>query len=834
MLDSVEELSNLTWDKPSVIWSREKTGEHGIVLSAQLPDNGEIARIHAAYWKMELRLWWNAWTHGMPVLEVRSWWSKGKKFYVWCVSGSTVSLQATSASYASYSLECFHIVQEMHRRNLAHGNLGEFSFLIGNNGMEMVPPLNRTLFEYSLFKRKVRDRAFFAYALGGKEPMKPLKISKNIVATLAAETLSFYETLYYYQIESGTNFGESQGQVVLRLNRTKPHPQMGNLNRQSAASFYHNILREIEGELNLILNSSPDPFEDEGEMVTVIGEANGDEDCLIAKPSGKTLKLLEGWCRPADYGTMNLITRKNEALFRVSRLRHINRWVNKSDNIDQCSNRELLPASILGNEGIYCVQGPPGTGKTHLAAEVVEKLLEEDPDARILVCAKEHQALSILRNRIVGQLGGNMPSNSLVSTHRNHDLGHLEGTSDRWAREFSRHMLNETTQNSLTQMYSEWRGQPPPILKDLHEDSSQVIFTTTTSWPMNKKRDATDFEPFDFAIIEEAGKCYPSELFPPLGLARFALLIGDQNQLPPFQLEITTEAVDHLSELGSGESDPESLEKLHMLGKVLADNPDWEEVKNWLQPFRKLYSMVPSFMLLEQYRMIPVISDMIGSIFYKTKFINRRSKKESSPAFEITSVDSSSPITWIDTPYAPDFPFAREDLSGHRFNNLEMEIISSILKKIRRTENSNGKLSIITPYNAQVDRLAGNKGLKGILPEKLTEVPSLNPKNSVYTVDSFQGNESDLVIISLVRNNPFGNPNNAWGFVLDPERLNVMLSRARTQLLIVGCSKMIDAYQAYDSMKPLVSVLDYFRKHGRFITWSKNGGMASCLESNSE
>lgn len=833
MLDSVEELSDLAWDKPAKIWSREKTGEHGVVLSVQLPHNEEIAKIYVSYWKRELRLWWAAWTRGMPVLEVRSWWIKGEKFFVWCVSGGTAPLQAISASFASDSAQCFYIVNEMHKRQLAHGCLGESSFLIGNKGVEMIPPLNRTLFEYSFLKRKWSDRNFFTRGLGDIDPIKPQVSSKNIMATLAAERLTSYETLYYYHIEDRDGFGGSQAQLVLRFDRNKPHPQMGNLNRQSAASFYHNMLREIEGELNLVLNNSPDPFEGEGEIVTVIGEANGDEDCLTVKPVGEKLKLREGWCRPADYGTMNLITRKEEVLSMVSMMRHINRWVNESSNTDQCANRELLATSIIRNEGIYCVQGPPGTGKTHLAAEVVEKLLEEDPDARILVCAKEHQALSILRNKIIGRLGGDMPSNSLVSTQRGGETVDIEGTSDMWARDFSRKSLDGTTQNSLTLMYSEWGGQPPPILKKLHEESSQIIFATTTSWPMNKNRFATEFEPFDFAIVEEAGKCYPSELFPPLGLARSALLIGDQNQLPPFQLEITTDAVDHLSEIKLLESHEEPPKKLRVLERVLADKPNWEDVKTWLKPFQKLYSMVPSFMLMEQYRMIPVLSDMIGSIFYETRFMNRRSERESAPAFQISCLDSSR-LGWIDTPYSPDFPMAREDLSGHRFNNLEMEIISRILRNIKPAGDSNGSLSIITPYNAQVDRLAGNKGLNGMLPDSITDIPTLNPKNAVYTVDSFQGNEADLVIISLVRNNPFGNPNNAWGFVLDPERLNVMLSRARTQLLIVGCSKMIEAYQAYDSMKPLVSVLNYFRKHGKFIFWGEDGGVPICLENNSE
>jgi superfamily I DNA and/or RNA helicase len=102
-------------------------------------------------------------------------------------------------------------------------------------------------------------------------------------------------------------------------------------------------------------------------------------------------------------------------------------------------------------------------------------------------------------------------------------------------------------------------------------------------------------------------------------------------------------------------------------------------------------------------------------------------------------------------------------------------------------------------------------------------MPSVNPRLLVRTVDSFQGNEADLVIINLVRNNPFGNPNNAWGFLLNPERLNVMFSRARRHLIVVGCSSMINLYSAYEEVKPLVSIFDYFRLNGVIMKTSDFG-----------
>ena len=62
----------------------------------------------------------------------------------------------------------------------------------------------------------------------------------------------------------------------------------------------------------------------------------------------------------------------------------------------------------------------------------------------------------------------------------------------------------------------------------------------------------------------------------------------------------------------------------------------------------------------------------------------------------------------------------------------------------------------------------------------------------VRTVDEYQGREAELVVLSLVRNNSLGA--RAWGFMLEPERLNVMFSRARFRLVVIGSSAHIERH----------------------------------------
>jgi len=85
----------------------------------------------------------------------------------------------------------------------------------------------------------------------------------------------------------------------------------------------------------------------------------------------------------------------------------------------------------------------------------------------------------------------------------------------------------------------------------------------------------------------------------------------------------------------------------------------------------------------------------------------------------------------------------------------------------------------------------------------------------VKTVDEFQGHEADITIISLVRNNVL-NADSAWGFISEPERLNVMFSRAKHNLVIIGCSEHIRRNKS-DKNKYINKFLFHFEKYGKFI-----------------
>ena len=106
-----------------------------------------------------------------------------------------------------------------------------------------------------------------------------------------------------------------------------------------------------------------------------------------------------------------------------------------------------------------------------------------------------------------------------------------------------------------------------------------------------------------------------------------------------------------------------------------------------------------------------------------------------------------------------------------------IDILSKIGKDVDPED-----IAILTPYNGQKNAL-----IKQLEANTQTEVFA----DRVHTVDEFQGKEADLILISLVRNNLNTIAGRRWGFLLDPPRLNVMFSRAKRQMVVIGCSEFV-------------------------------------------
>lgn len=261
---------------------------------------------------------------------------------------------------------------------------------------------------------------------------------------------------------------------------------------------------------------------------------------------------------------------------------------------------------------------------------------------------------------------------------------------------------------------------------------------------------AIDFN-FDWVIVDEAGKATPPEILVPICLGRKVVLVGDHKQLPP----VVDEALLKLQDKERMNISKEDLEL--SLFEYLERNLN-DDCKSILD---------------EQYRMNPVIGDLISKLFYGNQLISRTSREKKTIPLKIFE---NKPLVWLSTASMSDR--REEPISDSYRNSCEAKLIFEQLllidEELRELELKK-ETAIIAGYRGQRDRLIR-------LYESNYKTRFHNMTVEINTVDAFQGRETDIVFYSVVRSNDNGN----LGFLKDVRRLNVAFSRARELLVVVG------------------------------------------------
>lgn len=259
---------------------------------------------------------------------------------------------------------------------------------------------------------------------------------------------------------------------------------------------------------------------------------------------------------------------------------------------------------------------------------------------------------------------------------------------------------------------------------------------------------------FDLVIVDEAGRATPPEALVPMVLGKKIILVGDHKQLPPVIDKVLSDEL------------------------KLKENYNLRELEETL--FAYLYTNVDEQcheMLREQYRMHPVIGDLISKVFYNDSIISKVNPSDRVHNYK-PFMDNN--IVWLDT--CNNSNRFEENIGTTKQNVLEAYKIIELLCDMDRNNTELGikkNVGIITGYKAQkslINREIEKRGLT-----------FNNIDIEVDTVDAFQGRETDIIIYSIVRSNEDGN----IGFLGDTRRLNVSLSRAKELLVIIGDSKCV-------------------------------------------
>jgi superfamily I DNA and/or RNA helicase len=221
--------------------------------------------------------------------------------------------------------------------------------------------------------------------------------------------------------------------------------------------------------------------------------------------------------------------------------------------------------------------------------------------------------------------------------------------------------------------------------------------------------------------------------------------------------------------------------------------------------------------LLEQSRMHPAICELVSNTFYKKKLVSSERVSAREQKVGVANRLPASPIVLLDLPslsVARRKAFEQKVKKSYK-NEVEATALIDAMKDLKPIPGKDGQrptLVVLSPYLAQVNHLE-RKLSPFINVEADTLFGFSSPRGNgkfVYTSDSFQGGEADVVLASLVRNSIHVGTR-ALGFIKNPQRMNVLLSRARQKLILATSRRFIK--NAVSGIDP-----DGVKEEFRFLT----------------
>ena len=418
--------------------------------------------------------------------------------------------------------------------------------------------------------------------------------------------------------------------------------------------------------------------------------------------------------------------------------------------------QEQAVNEVLRAKDVAIVHGPPGTGKTTTLVEAIRETLMRE--SQVLVCAQSNMAVDWISEKLVDRginvlrIGNPTRVNDkmLSFTYERRFEGHPD-YPQLWAlrkaiRDLRSHRKrgDEKYHQRLESLKSRATELEIRINSELFGEARVIASTLVGS--ANRLLDG---QKFGTLFIDEAAQALEAACWIPMRRISRVILAGDHCQLPP--------TVKSIAALKAG------------LGKTLME--------------RIVEQHPEAVTLLKiQYRMNDDIMRFSSNYFYNGQV-------ESAPEVKFRSIlDLDTPITWIDTSQfdlPPDSEVTfREQYIGEsygRINPAEAEVTLLALRDYftrigkQRLLDERIDVGIISPYRAQVQ----------LLRRLLVKQDFFKPFRrfiSINTVDGFQGQERDVIVISLVRSNDDGQ----IGFLRDLRRMNVAITRARMKLIILG------------------------------------------------
>jgi len=451
---------------------------------------------------------------------------------------------------------------------------------------------------------------------------------------------------------------------------------------------------------------------------------------------------------------------------------------------------------ITATKDIAIVHGPPGTGKTTTLIETIIQTIKTEKQT--LVVASSNAAIDLITDKLnkrgvqVVRIGNpariseelfaetlDAQMNEHPNTKELKKLRKQASEYRRLAGQYKRNFGYEEREqrkllvNEARQIESECDNLEFYILEDILA-RAEVITATLVGSAHSVLRDRK----FNTVFIDEAGQALEPACWIAILRANRVILAGDHKQLPPT--------------VKSRQADKEGLANT-LFEKSIKIQKNATVMLNVQYRMNQLIMEFPSKQLYH--------NDLIADALVKDRVLSHKSESLANPV-EFIDTAGTGYNDEVDKESKSTFNSKEAELIVKHINNLFDEmtnIAPEIFNRIIR-------IGIISPYKAQVNLLKEMMLTQFQYPEYL-------PNISINTIDGFQGQERDIIYISLVRSND----NAEIGFLSDIRRMNVALTRAKMKLVVIGDSATIGGHPFYEAW------VDYAQKINSYKSaWEYN------------
>lgn len=577
----------------------------------------------------------------------------------------------------------------------------------------------------------------------------------------------------WYPLNLGRNYYNALNQLVIEVERREDKDVEHQFEYGRPVCFF---TQDVSGKLNYLNFVATVNYVDEDRMVVILPSV----DALLALQSkevvGVQLYFDETSYRLMFEALKQVIGAKNNRLAELRDIFHGTQpastfsfhplrfpWLN--------ATQEEAVNKVLHAKDVAIVHGPPGTGKTTTLVEAVYETLHREN--QVLVCAQSNMAVDWISEKLVDRgvsvlrIGNPSRVNDkmLSFTYERRFESHPD-YPQLWSirkaiRELYARSRKGAEREAVRQKINSLKDRATELEIRINESlfSEARVIACTLVGSANRLLTG---QKFGTLFIDEAAQALEAACWIPIRKADRVILAGDHCQLPP-----TVKAPEALR-AGLGHT---------LMQTIVKNKPDTVSL------------------LKLQYRMNDEIMRFSSEWFYGGML-------QSAPEVKYRSIlDFDTPIEWINTEGLD----CNEEFIGENYGRinkseaeLSIEQLKGYITKIGRERFLDERIDVgmISPYKAQVQylrRLVRNDAFFKPYRQAIT----------INTVDGFQGQERDVILISLVRANEEGQ----IGFLNDLRRMNVAITRARMKLIILGDASTLTRHAFYKKLYTYIESL---------------------------